>query len=390
MKFVVKKKLCLMFLSLVLLLSFFLDCIPVSAVTATTAEPGLQTDVYYYIRNTKTGQYLYYNSTSNALGCSLTKPSGSQYKFKLKNNTTGTFNIVSYSGHYLQIDSSNKVSMNSSYVSSSRNLFFIKRYGNYGTYSIQNGYTNKYLSSDATQTTKLVESSTFSADLDANSVKVSRSLWGFERADYGTAYTYSHYNTIFDRSDENNSNFKSVFSGIGYTSNSLTNSNVATVFSRLQTASVLISAGHGESNGSGSIISHSGNDIRVSGGVSTNRYINDLGKNSLAQSRCIVYMHCNSGTTYLGGNLVSATYAKGAHCVIGFKREVRCDVATRWMKAFTDRAKQTNVTIYECIVAANFATKVYADSVSGKLSQSHSISMSDIKYVGDVYARINY
>ncbi|MDO5292231.1 MAG: hypothetical protein Q4F05_05715 [bacterium] len=71
-----------------------------------------------------------------------------------------------------------------------------------------------------------------------------------------------------------------------------------------------------------------------------------------------MYVGCGTGVSYKVGNtsynLVSATYKKGAHFVLGTEDEVKTAKASEWINDFSYKASKSGSTIADCLSYANY------------------------------------
>ena len=93
------------------------------------------------------------------------------------------------------------------------------------------------------------------------------------------------------------------------------------------------------------------------------RAIDSYPANALAKQRCVLYIGCSTGSDFIinntGHNLVTYTYNKGAHFVLGTKRSTLSSQNNTWTRAFFTQAASggslSRPTIQSCIYAANLA-----------------------------------
>lgn len=312
---------------------------------------GLKDNTKYYIMNYQSRRLLTLETATNVDGTNVStkeRNSTSIYQWKLEKQSDGRFQLYSAwsSSMVLNVTGTNIDIFTDSNTESSKFTIFRIPSGKYqGLYYVLHGKyyvaedenNNVYLTSSASDATVW---SFFSSN------KRSADLYSF---DY--YYTDQEENVYHYSSTYNNKYFTTVFeTALGYISYAHTNSSAEFAYARLQNySSVFAFRGHGNT-GLISFIDDEGNSsglftvnesMASAIGVESNSvYIDEISDNGLAMLRCVLYIGCRtggdisiSGTTY---NLVDATYAKGAHFVLGTTEKIYTADGNNWLKYFLD------------------------------------------------------
>lgn len=328
---------------------------------------GIKDNTAYYIMNYSSNRYL---SLETASDTNLTnvytreRSTSTLSQWKTEKQADGTFQLISvYSPTGKALDATGTnidiyTDTGGSYLKFTiyrinsgiyKGLYYI-RYGNY--YVAQDADYNVYLTATS-----------YSPSV----------VWSFMAVNQRDAELFCHdyyytddgINRHFDTS-ANKSYFKIILNGLGYSSYSYVNPSAATAYGYLRyNDDVFVSTGHG---GPG-IISFSIDGNVSTGAIAVNssvasrynvgsdrQYINSLANNELAQARCVIYLGCNTGksitltgTTY---NLVDATFAKGAHFVLGTTETLYTTQTNNWLTYFLD-AIAAGLSISQAMVRAN-------------------------------------
>lgn len=91
---------------------------------------------------------------------------------------------------------------------------------------------------------------------------------------------------------------------------------------------------------------------------------------ALAKARCVLYIGCSTGVDYMGFNLVTNTFNKGAHFALGTTQTLKTSANDKWTKKFFEKA-ETGATIRQCLDHANYYQNIGL-----------------LYYEGDVYAKL--
>ena len=335
---------------------------------------GLMNNVDYYIMNCGTEKLLSLASTTDADGVSLTRKVRSdamisRWTLDIATDTEGNHTGVT------QLISANSTANRRAYVSgtslilndvsSARTKFAVQRIEsgtNQGKYIIR--YGNQYVAMNSSGTVYITSSS-------SNNI-----YWCFMAVHIG--YASMHAVDIIESSPlsidttEKTGNFYTVFRDLGYLTDIYINESAWYAYECITADDVCIIASHGnsgiigcytaagEDNGSVSVDA----DWEYSYGLwNTYYHINDLEENEAATSRCVIYLGCNTANNFVYGsgdfqeihNLLDATFAKGAHCVIGLTESVTYDDANIWIGHFINAIRDRK-SINEAIEYADAVT----------------------------------
>ena len=368
------------------------------AVLANSSGLGIVDDTEYYIYNVLENNYTnvydeYFihtpssyiaNSATVNLTCvsnasTSTHWSNPCYKWKVDKQSDGTFLIENVSDKYLRVNNGD--------VNVYHNLgddsfkFDIERYpvgDNKGKYTIKNG--DKYLTRNG-------------SDLTLSSGVTSGSFWTFMEVSKGTVYSMG-----YNDGDEFDTTsiptdivdwFGSM--GYGYTSH-VAGTSADTVLNSMKTSDIAILTGLGQAgaiitNPNGTSDSMIMADYELTQGY-MQEYLHDLPNNALAGTRCVIYLSSHSGDEATGNdgstyNLVDATYAKGAHYVLGFTCDVPVGLICNWFQYFYEAIND-----HQTIDAAVEYACVEADLYDGSAS---SPDFSEyIYFLGDGDQYLNF
>lgn len=345
------------------------DLLSISVYAGTSDLAGLESGTTYLIRNVSTGNYLDVQGGTDKNGQNVIVYSylgGNNQKWKLNRVSGYTYQFVSRlsSSRVMDVNSSNIDIWDNNYGSDQK--FTLSRNTD-GTYYIKNGL--KYVTViDGNKNVGLSTSSSYAK-------------WSFDEVTRGDADIYGFnykdgefllWDSIYD-STGSFSKFKSGFNSAGFNTYAFTNLTASTAFKYMKSDSVWVFRGHGyytnEKEGvpMASIAfigsdgkKHSGDNaaITANSSIMSGYAINDLEANALSSAKCIMYIGCGTAESYYDGtqsyNLVSATYKKGAHFVLGTTDSVYTSAATDWTINFSTRASTTGATISECLSYASY------------------------------------
>lgn len=369
-----------------LMLPAYIVLFSASANAASNDVCGINSGTTYYIKNVYNGKYIdvYDGADSNGTNVwTYTFNASNAQKWRVVRNSDGTYTfyaVVSSNNRVLDVTGTN-VDIWSYNSSLGCQKFSLQRntsmaYG--GTYQIK--YGSKYVIANASSST--VEVSSTGSGLNA--------LWSFEPVVKGDADIYTFYyqtgsilGIIPDYFDSRGaaSTFVEKCSNMGYTPYHLTNKSASSAYTCMKVDAIWVFCGHGTSSSGTPIatISFKNEDGGNNGHITTNieilndekdRAVDSLPANALAKSQCVLYMGCRTGVSYSGFNLVSSTFNKGAHFVLGTTKTLYTDEIEKWTKKFFEKAN-TGATIRQCIDYANY----YQD-------------IGLLYYEGDVYTKL--
>ncbi len=303
------------------------------------------------------------------------------YKFNI-------INVASYWDEMLYVDSDNDVFLNDS-TTSSRAAFEIKRISS-GEY--QGYYTlkcNRYYLCGINNPREVSVTTTLS----------NTCYWSISKVDKGNAklfnFNYEFYNQDnepdrFDTTAINN-RFWQDFNQLGYTSSTSANNLPETVYSALTTSDIFVYAGSGGVNGELGFSPISSGFIKADASVATSGsgssyLISNYSSNALASARCVIYFGSNTANNYedsngITHNILSETFNKGAHCVIGVDGNVEDEHINTWLNAFLLSMRDGNSIERAAIDATNAVSYVLIDGV---------YKMLPTVIVGDKAQRLDY
>ena len=324
---------------------------------------GIQDNTEYYVMNYNSMRYL---SLETATDTNLTnvftraRSTSNLSKWKTKRQSNGSYLLISvYSptGKCLDVTNTNVDIYSNNGSSYSKFSIYRISSGTYkGLYYIRHG--KYYVAQDSDYNVYLTTTANSSA------------VWSFMAVDQRYAELFCHDYTYtedgashhFDTS-VNETCFRSVLNGLGYTSISYVNPTSETAYTYLKRDDdIFVFMGHG---GSGRIAFYKEGNIATGRILAhTNMgfsnpapfYISDLSDNELCLNRCVIYLGCNTGTDYVRGsntyNLVDATFEKGAHFVLGTTETLDTNQINDWLEYFLDAISE-GMSISQAMVSAN-------------------------------------
>ncbi|MGM9647569.1 MAG: RICIN domain-containing protein [Eubacteriales bacterium] len=344
------------------------ETIITSVTIAVCNSTGLIGGTDYYIMNASTKKVLSLASASDANSINIdsrARGESSLSQWTVVKNTDGTIrlqSVYSSTGRSAYVSGSNLILYNSTGARTKLNIHRITSGRHQGLYQIR--YNNQLLCMNS------------SGDVYFGNTLNAGSHWSFMPADKGVADIASHDYSYNDEQGElinfntalNNEYFVDVFENFGYTAYSETNQLAYYAYLYMRTEDdVFVFSGHG---GPGVISFCTTNNIStgaiaVSSSVANRyevgndrHYINSCEDNELASLRCVLYLGCNTGKnisiygyTY---NLVDATYAKGAHYVLGTTKTLNTGHLNEWLEYFLDNIN-TGTSIQTAIELANLS-----------------------------------
>lgn len=100
------------------------------------------------------------------------------------------------------------------------------------------------------------------------------------------------------------------------------------------------------------------------------RSISNLSASALSNTRLVLYVGCNSGNTASNGsNLVTATYGKGAQCVVGWKCTIGDAPASDWVRLLFEKANEDKEVLWECFNHADYwVGEIYGDYYENQMN----------------------
>ncbi len=312
---------------------------------------GIIDNTNYYIMNYNTGRLISLENTSDSNYTNVNtaaRSASNTVQWRTERQNDGTYRLISAQSSTakgLYASGTNVCICNDQ--STDRHKFRIYRIndGTYrGLYYIR--YGNYYVAQDSINNVYLTTSPSY------------LSVWSFMIATKWDADIFDHnyvdsdnavYNTTI-----NSNNFKATMISAGYYSNSYTNQSSTIAYNRMNdNDDVFVFRGHGEAGA----IDFRGSDgvshgtIAVNAGVasrysfgSDRRYIEDLGKNELSRLRAVLYIGCSTANSLTVGSktydLLTATYEKGAHFVLGTTMAVYTSDGNDFLAGFIKGVKQ--------------------------------------------------
>lgn len=357
------------------------------SVSATSNDVvGINSGTTYYIKNLFNGKYLdvYNGGDNNATNVwTYTFNATAAQKWRAVRNSDGTYTfyaVVSSNNRVLDVTGSNVDIWAYNSVWSCQKFTLVRdnslRYG--GTYNIKNGsYFVVY-------------------DVENDTVKISsnggglNALWSLEPVAKGDADIYTSYYkdgdvlwvipTYFDTRGAA-STFVEKCDNMGYNAFHFTNKSATTAYNYMKNDSIWVFRGHGISiNGvPAATIGFYTDEGDYNGCITAstsiingtqNPAISALPNNALAKAQCVLYIGCSTGVDFMGLNLVTNTFNKGAHFALGTTEPTYTGETDNWTKKFFEKA-DTGATIRQCLDHANY----YQD-------------IGLIYYEGDVYAKL--
>lgn len=356
--------------------------------TVVIADCGITEGAKYYIMSGNTKRYLsltvaqdvdsvgiFTRTKSDNKIFKWTVQKQSNSKYKIINNVGTATRVLTASGTNLCISSDAGLS------TQKFSIYRIDQAGdNQGLYYIK--YGSYYLK----------ENSNYNVTLTSS--KSEATAWSFMEVEKGNASLFTtvisseNFDTTAGKSD-----FDSKMSSLGYNSDvDLINKTPAIAYSHLINSDVFVFRGHGTPgcinfyDDSDSLVGKITINSSVDSGTQ-NRYLVSCSANQLSSLRCVLYLGCNTGVdyqystgTYLRTyNLVTATYQKGAHFVLGTTEKVYTLDSDEFLLGFLEKANEGNFTIDEC---------VYAGLVNAGIV-SNNTQKFPIIYVGDTNQYLN-
>lgn len=257
--------------------------------------------------------------------------SDSRYMWMVDQQTDGTFTIRSFEGNGRYLRAYEDMSVNVHFNVNDSVNFDICRIdcGTFeGKYTIMNG--DNYVTMENNSIILTEEPSDFS-------------YWTFMTVQKGVADCYSYSYGEFN-STNINIDVENYYDSWGYNGFFLENYvDTSDILDFMTENDISIFAGLGQA---GAIITNpdKSTDTMIMAEYELTegfmqQYVYDLPNNAFARSRCIIYLSSCSGIEDLGNdgsyyNLVDATYAKGAHYVLGFKVTMESDLIKPWLTRF--------------------------------------------------------
>ena len=190
-------------------------------------------------------------------------------------------------------------------------------------------------------------------------------------------------NEYFDTTINSNK-YASVLYDKGYEANTRRNNSAQTAYDTMGQDEIFIVVSHANAGGiqfynaeggsNGAILANEKvNDPDIWFG-SNCLYIDKMEADQLTRMRCVLYIGCNTGTTYTytsGGayrptfNLVDSTFNQGAHYVLGFVAKVEIDSANEWLGHFIDSINIGNSIDNSIIYADSMTTTIRVEYADG-------------------------
>ncbi len=330
-----------------------------SELTSTVASDtiGIQDAEVYYIMNKANGRFMsldYSVATMNDI-CTVPRSTIRYLQWTMDLQSNGTYHLKPHSSvtrtSVACVKDNNNVALGKATLGSPVE-FVIERAqtsGNQGLYLIKNG--NFYVAQDSNY------------NVYATRTLSSSCYWSFMAVEKEWAdifsFQYKGFNTT-----ANNTLFETVFEAKGYAVDAdLVNQDPYFAYAYItEYDDIFVFRGHG---GAG-ILAFYDDDGVSTGALSNNeavcnryvvgsdrQYIDSIPENGLSSLRVALYLGCSTGTDItLNGvtyNLLTATYDKGAHFVLGTTQTVTTSASNAFLKGFLEELDQNNSTVLTCV-----------------------------------------
>lgn len=167
---------------------------------------------------------------------------------------------------------------------------------------------------------------------------------------------------------------------MGYDAGEYLNNGAPAAYSVYPYSQIFVISSHGNAGrvklGSENNVSRIFANCSVSG---NNRSLSNLGSNSLANLRLVMYSTCYSGkTSNTEGNLVTMTRSKGAQCVVGWNDTLFSGSSDEWIRLFFEKADEAHKPVWECFNHADYWIRdIYGSNHANLLVDRHE--------QGDIY-----
>ena len=319
-----------------------LQAVSFTVFAGTNDVTGIDDGKIYRIRNVNSKLYLTVYSNTNANGQNViggvySRLAGQQWKAIRQSDGTYRFQtMISGTVRYLDVTSGNVDIWTDapSYQKFGLVRLFAGPQG--GTYYIK--FSSNYVYANASNDVKVGAGQANNED-----------LWSFELVEKGCAEYFSHKEAAYDYTLAA-AYICPIMTSMGYSSYNMQYQYADVALFYMTYADIWVFRGHGNAgvvaffdqsgNSRGNILANS----NITGFFhSRNDFVDSLSTNELANARCVLYIACSTGKNATGSNgvvynLVTSTYVKGAHFVLGLKEDTSSSANDKWVKAFFDKA----------------------------------------------------
>lgn len=337
---------------------------------------SLENNEEYYIANTQSGRLLAPNSNVPYDYVSVTTlldvwQSRTQWRLYPKSN--GGFHLLSFGGSgslmkafgtNIEVETEEGVSDEIFYV------YRVTEGEHKGTYQITNN--GKFVTQSTSNGVYLSETAT------------EYSYWSFMKVEkrYAEIYAFDYpgYSTLGQVN-----NFLDTFYNLGYDTASNVNSDPDNVIESLtEWDDVLVYRGHGTPGALTFFDDYGEDNGLLAADINTMlvnaEYISSIPYNGLSSLRCVMYLGCTTGVQKNGYDLVTSTYEKGAHFVLGTTMKVYVDDSNNFLEGFLEECSNGG-TIYDACEFGKYKAGIdyecYGDS-----------GRYPITYIGDQYQKL--
>ena len=338
---------------------------------------SLEDNEEYYIANTQSGRLLAPNSNVPSAYVSVTTLLDvwqSRTQWRLQPQSNGSFHLWGFggSGTLMKAFGTNIEVETEEGISEEKFYVYRVTEGEYkGTYQITNN--GKFVTQSTTNGVYLSETAT------------EYSYWSFMKAEkrYAEIYAfdYPEYSSIGQVY-----NFLDTFDNLGYdTANNINRYSYEAIESLTDWDDIFVFRGHGNP-GALSFYGSLGEDHGLlAADINTiyvnAEYISSIPYNGLSSLRCVMYLGCSTGVQKNGYDLVTSTYEKGAHFVLGTTMVVHNGHSNDFLRGFLEKCAQgetIDLAIERAIYVAGNNPTYYGGT-----------GEYPITYVGDVNQRLD-
>lgn len=210
-------------------------------------------------------------------------------------------------------------------------------------------------------------------------------------------FTFST-NDINTRAAGNNTVLNHLWN-MGYNAGEYLNNSAADAYNILTDSGITVIVSHAQPGairlgmpGNYSMLRGDNQDKDVS--LTKDRFIYNLSRKSLENSKIIIYVGCNTGITpdpvadssqitgyRYPANLVAQTHIKGSKCTVGWNKNIYSDSACDWVRLFFEKCDQAHEEIWECFNHADYWVKdIYGNDDWQRLNDRYE--------KGDIHQRL--
>ena len=221
-------------------------------------------------------------------------------------------------------------------------------------------------------------------DVVLTSVLSDRCYWSFMPVEKRRAEIFAFNHTFVEgtvtktfNTTGNSSNFEIITDDLGYYGEAYENRGSALAYQNLyKFDDIFVFTGHGEAG----VVAFTTTNNQVLGIISGHEYmgynlydeaynINKLPANALSLARCVMYMGCKTAnSTDTGYNLLTETFNKGAHFVLGATENTTVGQDQRFIDAFFVEMLDGG-SIEDCLIAAQDAVPDHPTNYVGDIHQ---------------------